>query len=326
VAEPAGFARALDADSGGAGRRAGAGLVRRGRARSRGRAADRLRRDDQPGVQREGERGGHLEEDIPLAFADRPKVAGGEGLAGLLRAGNAGSNTAKDHVTVLDRALAALPEQARPRPGDPGSPRVLARSDSAGATHLFAAACRERGVGFSFGFPVDERIQAIVDLIPDQCWHPAIEDDGLACLRHVEVSGRHCDVSAACRWARLCWAKRRLAGELPVTAPHARQPQVLPRPACTPAAIRAVLAAGAGNEVLRQYDEDLDAAFEQAREQGDLTPLVQTVRRWWFEADAWRDPDAQREFLARMDSYRNEGPPPAEQRMTREEIQARFGV
>jgi hypothetical protein len=37
-----------------------------------------------------------------------------------------------------------------------------------------------------------------------------------------------------------------------MTAPHARQPPVLPRPACTPAAIRAVLAANAGNEVLRQ--------------------------------------------------------------------------
>ena len=111
-----------------------------------------------------------------------------------------------------------------------------------------------------------------------------------------------------------------------MTAPHARQPQVLPRPACTPAAIRAVLAANAGNEVLRRYDEDLDTAFEQACEQGDLTPLVQTVRRWWFEADAWRDPEAQREFVARVETYRNEGPPPAEQRMTREEIQARFGV
>jgi Family of unknown function (DUF6247) len=79
-------------------------------------------------------------------------------------------------------------------------------------------------------------------------------------------------------------------------------------------------------DVLQRYDEDLDAAFEQAREQGDLTPLVQTVRRWWFEADAWRDPEAQREFLARIDTYRNEGPPPAEQRMTREEVRARFGV
>jgi Transposase DDE domain group 1 len=111
-----------------------------------------------------------------LAFLDRPEVASGEGLAGLLRAGNAGSNTAKDHVTVLGLALAQLPADARPRPGDPRSPRVLARSDSAGATHVFAAACRKRGVEFSFGFPVDERIQNIVNLIPEQCWHPAVED------------------------------------------------------------------------------------------------------------------------------------------------------
>lgn len=113
-----------------------------------------------------------------LCFLDRPEVSGGEALAGLLRAGNAGSNTAADHIAVLDMALAALPEHARPRPGDTTSPRVLARSDSAGATHAFAAACRVRGVGFSFGFPVDARIQAIVDLIPDDCWHPAIDTDG----------------------------------------------------------------------------------------------------------------------------------------------------
>ena len=112
-----------------------------------------------------------------LCFLDRPDVAGGEALAGLLRAGNAGSNTAADHVTVLEMALAALPEQARPRPGDPAGPRLLVRSDSAGATHGFAAACVERGVGFSFGFPVDARIQRIVDVIPDQCWHPALQTD-----------------------------------------------------------------------------------------------------------------------------------------------------
>ena len=88
-----------------------------------------------------------------LAFLDRPEVAGGEALAGLLRAGNAGSNTAADHVTVLDMALAQLPGHARPRPGDPGSPRVLARSDSAGATHLFAAACRKQGSGSPSGSP-----------------------------------------------------------------------------------------------------------------------------------------------------------------------------
>jgi hypothetical protein len=111
-----------------------------------------------------------------------------------------------------------------------------------------------------------------------------------------------------------------------MTAPHARPPQILPRPACTPAAIRAVLAANADAAVLRHYDADLDTAFEQAREEGNLTPLVQTVKRWWFEADAWRDPQTQRDFLARMDTYQNEGPPPAGQRTTREQIRTRFGV
>jgi hypothetical protein len=112
------------------------------------------------------------------AFLDRPEVSGGEALAGLLRRGNAGSNTAADHITVLEQALSSLPERARPRPGDPGSVRVVVRSDSAGATHAFATACRARNVWFSFGFPVDARIQAIVDQVPEHCWAVAIETDG----------------------------------------------------------------------------------------------------------------------------------------------------
>ena len=111
-----------------------------------------------------------------------------------------------------------------------------------------------------------------------------------------------------------------------MTAPHARQPQVLSRPACAPTAIRAVLAANADGDILRRYDEDVDAAFEQAREQGEVIPLVQTAKRWWSEADAWRDPQVQREFQARIGTYQDEGPPPAEQRMSREEIRTRFGV
>jgi len=39
-----------------------------------------------------------------------------------------------------------------------------------------------------------------------------------------------------------------------MTAPHARQPQVRPRPACTPTAIRAVLAANADSGTLQRYD------------------------------------------------------------------------
>ena len=87
-----------------------------------------------------------------------------------------------------------------------------------------------------------------------------------------------------------------------------------------------MLAACADGDVLQRSDEDLDAAFGQARAQGDVTPLVQTVKRWWFEADAWRDPQAQREFRARIGTYRDEGLPPAEQRMSREDIRTQFGV
>lgn len=144
-----------------------------------------------------------------LAFADRPEVAGGEALAGLLRPGNAGSNTAADHVRVLGMALAQLPAQARPRPGAPGSPRVLARSDSAGATHTFAAACRTEGVGFSFGFPVDERVQRIVDLIPQECWHPAIEENGLREGAWVAEATGMIDLSSWPEGSRLILRKER---------------------------------------------------------------------------------------------------------------------
>jgi len=114
-----------------------------------------------------------------LAFLDRPEIAGGEALAGLLRAGNAGSNTAADHVTVLQQALASLPARWRPDPQDPGAPAVVVRSDSAGATHRFATACRDHGVGFSFGFAVDARVQDATDTLNlGDGWYPAIDSDG----------------------------------------------------------------------------------------------------------------------------------------------------
>jgi hypothetical protein len=54
-----------------------------------------------------------------------------------------------------------------------------------------------------------------------------------------------------------------------MTAQHHELP-VAGRPAETPAAIRAVLAASAVPEVLAQYEAELDAAFTRARETGDL--------------------------------------------------------
>jgi hypothetical protein len=70
---------------------------------------------------------------------------GRELLAGILRPGNAGANNADDHLKLLDLALEQLPQTALD--GD-----ILARSDSAGASHDLADACRETQIRFSFGY------------------------------------------------------------------------------------------------------------------------------------------------------------------------------
>ena len=114
-----------------------------------------------------------------LVFLDRPEIAGGEALAGLLRPGNAGSNTAADHVTVLGWALQSLPAHYRPDPHDPDGQKILVRSDSAGATHTFAQACRTAGVGFSFGYAVDARVREAVEVLnTHDGWYPAIDSGG----------------------------------------------------------------------------------------------------------------------------------------------------
>jgi Family of unknown function (DUF6247) len=111
-----------------------------------------------------------------------------------------------------------------------------------------------------------------------------------------------------------------------MTAPDAGQRGALARLPCTPAAIRTVLAANADQDTLRRYDADLDSAFEQARRNGDLTPLLDTVRRWWFEADNWRDPAARRQFQARVSRCQSDGPPPAAERVTRAQLRDQYGV
>lgn len=100
----------------------------------------------------------------------------GEALAALLRPGNAGANTAQDHVGVLDDALAQLP--VTPRGLDPvNGVAMLARADSAGASHGFLTALRVRGVEFSVGFDITEDVRlAILDL-PKEAWVEAVHQD-----------------------------------------------------------------------------------------------------------------------------------------------------
>jgi hypothetical protein len=101
----------------------------------------------------------------------------GEHLAGLLRPGNAGSNTACDHVWLLEAALAQLPAEVGDRTGSEPVP-ILARADAAGATHAFAKALRERAIGFSLGYYVDERVGQAALALPKERWLPAADADG----------------------------------------------------------------------------------------------------------------------------------------------------
>ena len=116
-----------------------------------------------------------------FCFAD----ATGETLAGVLRPGNAGANTVADHVTVLDRAIAQLPQEiARGhRAGD--DPKLLkrevvVRADSAGCTEGFLTACRERNVTFYVTARQNPQVTAAVsDAVGlESVWEPALRQDG----------------------------------------------------------------------------------------------------------------------------------------------------
>src|SRR3954447_17513263 len=108
-------------------------------------------------------------------FGFHPLLAtcGREVLAAILRPGNAGANNAEDHLRVFELALAQLPASALD-----GS--ILVRSDSAGASHAFAAACRETRAQFSFGYPISETVRAAILALPEAAWRPARNQDGEA--------------------------------------------------------------------------------------------------------------------------------------------------
>jgi hypothetical protein len=101
----------------------------------------------------------------------------GEALALMLRPGNAGANTAADHIAVLDAALAQLPAEVRDREGDEPA-EILARADAAGATHAFAAALRQRQIRFSLGYYVTGTVGQAALALDDEAWHPALNADG----------------------------------------------------------------------------------------------------------------------------------------------------
>jgi hypothetical protein len=106
------------------------------------------------------------------AWADHGDGGNGEPLAVVLRAGNAGSNTAADHVEATRLSLAQLPRRLRRR--------VLVRTDSGGGTHGFLEwlTAPSRRLHYSVGMTITQDMQAAILQVPASAWTPAYDGDG----------------------------------------------------------------------------------------------------------------------------------------------------
>jgi len=95
-----------------------------------------------------------------------------EALAGMLRSGNAGANTAADQIAVVDAALAQLPREVCEQA------ELLVRTDSAGLTHDLLDYLHDGGIRFSVGMDMTEDVRQAVLQIADRDWVAAVSADG----------------------------------------------------------------------------------------------------------------------------------------------------
>ena len=107
-----------------------------------------------------------------LAYLDRGDGTG-EGLAGLLRPGNAGSATAADHIDVFESALAQLPQL-------PDETTILVRADSGGSAKAFLAYLRDAYVLFSVSVRLTDPIRAAIRVLHRHAsvWTAAVTQHG----------------------------------------------------------------------------------------------------------------------------------------------------
>ncbi len=119
----------------------------------------------------------------------------GEALAMLLRPGNAGSNTAADHLVVLERALTQIPDRWR-------SKKVLIRADGAGYSHALITALSEQQLDFSVGYPVTEAVRDAIGLVPSNAWQTANNSDG-GLREHADVI-EVTHLLELSRWTKTC--------------------------------------------------------------------------------------------------------------------------
>ncbi len=125
----------------------------------------------------------------------------------MLRKGSAGSNTAADHITVTDAAIAALPPAYRRN--------LMITVDGAGFSHKFLehldtlAARRGYTLIYSCGWELGEREKAALRLVPGGAWEIALDHRG-------EVRERRADGACADTGCghRACWIEEARVTEL----------------------------------------------------------------------------------------------------------------
>lgn len=103
-----------------------------------------------------------------LAYCDQT----GEALAGELRPGNAGANTAADQIQVIEAALEQIPLE------HVEGIEIVLRADSAGATHELLDWCRDARIRFSVGYDLTETVRDAITEIADDSWVCALDQNG----------------------------------------------------------------------------------------------------------------------------------------------------
>jgi hypothetical protein len=95
-----------------------------------------------------------------------------EALAGELRPGNAGANTASDQIAVAEQALEQIPTE------HVEEIEILLRIDSAGASHELLDWCRQGRIRYSVGYALTETVRAAILALQERSWRPALDQDG----------------------------------------------------------------------------------------------------------------------------------------------------
>ncbi len=98
-------------------------------------------------------------------------------LDGILRPGNAGSNTGADQTQAIELALQQLPEGCMTEP-------LLVRGDSAACVHELIDFCRDANMRFSVGHDLDSEVREAITKLPEDAWVPAISQDGKPVTDH----------------------------------------------------------------------------------------------------------------------------------------------